>query len=201
MSRSQFLLLATTFQGGLAILALSAAWLAGINPFDQVRWTASAAVAGVLGTIPMLLIFVVTYRSKYKPFREIRDFLTESLGPTLKECYWFDLLWVSLVAGYSEELLFRGLIQQGARHWGWGMGLLVSNLLFAILHAITPMYVVLAGAMGIILGLLFEFSDASNLLVPVTAHTLYDLIALHVIRRNYVNQSLAQADRPELLKS
>ena len=190
MSRRHFLLLATSFQGGLAILALVISWCLRINPFDQVRWNAAAVGAGIFGTLPMLLIFVVTYRSNLQPLREIRMYLTDTLGPTLKDCYWFDLLWVSFLAGYSEELLFRGVIQNSvASTWGWGVGLLAGNLLFAFAHAITPMYVILAALLGTILGLLFEYSDSRNLLVPVIAHTAYDLIALLVIRRNYVRQS------------
>ncbi len=189
MSRRQFLLLATSFQGGLAILALVIAWLLNINPLDQVRWTTSAGAAGILGTIPMLLVFAVTYRSNLRPLREVRCFLTETLGPTLKDCYWFDLLWVSFLAGYSEELLFRGVIQNWVTHWGWVTGLIVGNILFAVAHAITPAYVILAAILGMMLGLLFECSDSRNLLVPVVAHTLYDLIALTVIRRNYLRQS------------
>lgn len=190
MSRRQFLILATSFQGGLVVLAFVIAWLLGINPFEQVRWTTSAVSAGILGTIPMLLIFVVTYRSKNKALRDVRKFLSETLGPTLKDCYWFDLLWVSFLAGYSEELLFRGVIQNSvSARWGWGIGLAVGNILFALAHAITPAYVILAAILGIILGLLFEYSDSRNLLVPVVAHTLYDLIALMVIRRNFLNRS------------
>ena len=188
MTRAQLLQLATLVQGLLAIASLGLAWLVGINPFDRVQLTSTSAALGIFGTIPMLLVFTLTYRSRLRPFREIRDFLTEALGPTLAECRWYDLAWIAFLAGYSEELLFRGVLHAWLNHWGSGTGLLVSNALFAAVHAVTPTYALLAGLQGMILGCLFEYADPGNLLVPILAHTLYDLIALEVVRRGFLRQ-------------
>lgn len=60
-------------------------------------------------------------------------------------------------------------------------GLFFSNMIFALLHWITPMYALLAGICGIYLGLLLDFGQDRNLISPILAHALYDLIAFFVV--------------------
>lgn len=192
-SRSQFLIVATLSQGGLAIFGLVLAWLLGINPFDTIQFTGRAVVWGVAGTIPMLIVFAFTYHLPIGPLRDIKQFLIENLGPHLSQCRWYDLVWVALLAGCSEELVFRAVMQTWLNQWGVTTGLLVSNTLFGLAHAVTPLYAVLAGLLGIYLGALFQFADDGNLLVPTLTHALYDLVAFAVVRRSFRAQQLADA--------
>ncbi len=185
-NRSQFLILATLFQGGLAILTFGLAWLVGINPFDRFQMSSQAIGLGIAGTIPMLIVFAITYQIPMGRLKDIKKFLIEALGPPLAECRWYDLVWVAVLAGCSEELLFRGVLQTWMSPWGWLAALLVSNLLFGMAHAITPLYVILAGMLGIYLGALFQFAGQGNLLVPTLTHALYDLVAFIVVRRSYL---------------
>lgn len=84
---------------------------------------------------------------------------------------------VSLLAGFGEELLFRGVIQAGLEHLtGAVAGLLLASLIFGLLHAITPAYFLLATLMGLYLGLLYQ--QTGNLLIPCLVHALYDWIAI-----------------------
>lgn len=185
-SRSQFLILATLFQGGLAIVSFGLAWLIGINPFDRLQITGRAVAVGIAGTIPMLIMFAVTYQIPIGPLKDIKSFLIETLGPSLAECRWYDLVWVAFLAGCSEELLFRAVLQTWMNPWGWLAALLVSNLLFGVAHAVTPLYAVLAGLLGVYLGALFQFAGDGNLLVPTLTHALYDLVAFVVVRRSFL---------------
>jgi membrane protease YdiL (CAAX protease family) len=194
--RSEFLILASLFQGGLAIAALGLAWLLHVNPFDEFDVSGRSIGMGIAGTIPMLMFFVMTYRSTRPRLRQIREFLVESLGPALSECRWHELVWVALLAGFSEELLFRAVLQNWLAPWGFAASLLISNLAFGFAHAVTPTYVVLAAGMGMYLGTLHEFADHRNWLVPMAAHTLYDLIAFLVIRRSYRSRP-ASVIKPE----
>lgn len=168
--------------------ALVLAWVLGINPFEKIQITVRAVVLGIAGTIPMLIVFAITHQSPIGPLREIKRFLIESLGPYLAECRWYDLVWVALLAGCSEELMFRAVLQTWLNHWGPVTGLLVSNSLFGLAHAVTPLYAVLAGLMGIYLGALYQIAGDGNLLVPTLTHTLYDLVAFFVVRRSYLAQ-------------
>lgn len=85
-------------------------------------------------------------------------------------------LLLSLSAGLGEELLFRGTLQpivaSLARSEYVGVGL--SSLLFAVLHAATPRYLLLAFVLSVYLGWV-QFS-VGNLLVPILVHTLFDVV-------------------------
>jgi membrane protease YdiL (CAAX protease family) len=174
-------------QSGVAIVAFAMAWGLGINPFDRFTWNAPAIALGIGGTLPLLLMFVVTYRYAFGPFRRIKLFLIDGLGPHLAACRWYHLVWVAVLTGFSEELLFRGVIQTWLSPGGTVSSLLVSNLLFGLAHSVTPTYVVLAGVMGLYLGGLYEIGH-QNLLPPIVTHALYDLIAFFVVRNSYLSQ-------------
>ena len=89
---------------------------------------------------------------------------------------------MALLAGVGEEALFRGVIQPAlAAHLpAWAAIAHRHRLLFGLAHWVTPTYAILAGIVGAYLGwLLLRLSG--NLLVPIVAHALYDVVALAVL--------------------
>ena len=89
---------------------------------------------------------------------------------------------VALFAGLGEETLFRGVIQPAlATHLPVLAALAATAALFGLAHWITPTYALLAGIVGAYLGGLLLVSG--NLLVPIVAHALYDLVALTLLVR------------------
>ena len=60
-----------------------------------------------------------------------------------------------IIQGASEEIVFRGWLMQsiGIRHWPW-LGIALSTLLFAILHAANPNFNLIAGLNIFLVGLL-----------------------------------------------
>jgi membrane protease YdiL (CAAX protease family) len=194
--RSQFLILATLFQGGLAIVALALAWLLQINPFDHFEWSYRAVGMGAAGTVPPLFLFVLTYRIPIRAFQQIKSFLIDVLGPYLSDCRWYDLAWIALLTGFSEELLFRAVLQTWLNQWGTIPSLLLSNLLFGLAHAVTALYSVLAGSIGIYLGALYQFAGDGNLLVPALTHGLYDFVAFLVVRNSFQAQQNTARSAP-----
>jgi membrane protease YdiL (CAAX protease family) len=104
------------------------------------------------------------------------------IRPLFAPCTLLDLALLSLLAGFGEEVLFRGLIQGALTAW-WGPGpaLAAASLLFGLCHAVNGAYAVLATVMGGYLGWLFLASE--NLLVVIVAHALYDFIALICIEK------------------
>ena len=181
-NRGEFLRLATLFQGGLLLFALGLAWLVGINLSSQLHVTGAAVAWGVGATVPMLALFAITYLFPIGPFGAIKGFLQEVLGPSLAQCRWYDLVFVALLAGCSEELLFRGVLQTWIGRWGATVGLLASNVVFGLAHAITPTYAILAGLLGIYLGLVYTITGEANLVPAILCHALYDLVAFFVVR-------------------
>jgi membrane protease YdiL (CAAX protease family) len=124
----------------------------------------------------------------YPPLQKIRSLLLETLGARLYRQHWTDLLILASIAGFSEELLFRGALQPWLENaWNPTTGLIASNLIFALVHAVTPLYAVLAMLMGLYLGTSLDYSGERNLLIPIVIHALYDFVAFFVILRNYRN--------------
>ena len=85
---------------------------------------------------------------------------------------------LALAAGAGEELLFRGVIQQGLSTYlgRESVGLLLASVIFGALHAVTPTYALLAGIAGMYFGALYNISH--TIFVPAIAHALYDAVAL-----------------------
>ena len=126
---------------------------------------------------------------KLPAIERIKTIVLETLGPALAACRWYDVLLLAAVAGFGEEALFRGALQplfersSASTGFAWAIGLLASNLIFGLLHFITPTYALLAGLMGVYLGLLLDVTGTRNLLIPVLAHALYDYLAFLLLIR------------------
>lgn len=94
----------------------------------------------------------------------------------VKPLVWADLIWLGLLPGLSEELLFRGVMLPA-----FGLNLLAvifSSLLFGVLHlsgANQWPYVVWATVVGFALG--YVALITGNLLIPITAHIITNLVS------------------------
>lgn len=190
-NRGQFLNLAAVFEGSLIVAALLVGWAVDVAPLERLSWEWAAVGWGVAATIPVFLLFLVSQGMTFGPFVRIKRFLIEMLGPSLHACTWYDLLLLAALAGFSEEVLFRGLLQSWLAGAGPWTGLVLSNILFGLAHMITLTYAVVAALIGCYLGLLYNpalvpgIPLESNLLVPIVTHALYDFLAFLVVRRNY----------------
>ena len=140
---------ACSFEAALIPVAVVLGWIAGINPFENLHFSESAIAYGVIGTMPLFLLFLTMEQMQADSVVKIKNVLFETLGPSLHRYHWTDLLILASIAGLSEELLFRGIIQPWIESsWGMTAGLVVSNIIFGLAHAITPLYAVLADFSG-----------------------------------------------------
>ncbi len=177
---------ACLFEASLIVIAVVLGWIAGINPFANLHFSDTAILYGILGTAPLFLLFLFLQQLSTDSVVSIRRMLLETLAPGLQYCNWADLFVLSAIAGVSEEVLFRGILQPWFESaWGVNAGLIGSNLIFGLVHAITPLYTVLAALVGIYLGLALDYGGERNLWVPVIIHGLYDFLAFLVIMRSY----------------
>jgi membrane protease YdiL (CAAX protease family) len=185
-TKIQFLRLATWFEGGLILLAYAIGWMVSVDPASHLALDPMALAWGVIGTIPLYIFFAVTYRFPKAGMQDIKRFLVEKLGPFLAGCGWPELLYLGFLAGISEEILFRGLLQPWLeRDWGWAGGLVFSNMIFALVHWVTPLYALLAGLTGAYLGLSLDFGGERNLLTPILIHAIYDFLAFLAVAQTY----------------
>ena len=173
-NRYDFLGVAILFEGSLVAVAGALGWWFEIDPLAALVWEWRGVACGLAATLPMVALFLVGNRYPLGPLRKIKQFLIDALGPSLMACRWYDLLLIALVAGFGEEVLFRGVLHPLA-------GLFWSNVLFGLAHCVTPTYALLAGVLGGYLGWLLNFSG--NLLAPVVAHGTYDFLAFLIVAR------------------
>ena len=98
------------------------------------------------------------------------------LEMVIRPLVWPDLIWLGLLPGLSEELLFRGVMIPAL---GFDLvAVIVSSLVFGVLHLSGlhqwP-YVVWATVVGFALG--YTALITGNLLIPIVAHILTNLIS------------------------
>jgi len=98
------------------------------------------------------------------------------LEMVIRPLVWPDLIWLGLLPGLSEELLFRGVMLPAL---GFDLvAVIVSSLVFGVLHLSGLQqwpYVVWATVVGFALG--YTALITGNLLIPIVAHILTNLIS------------------------
>ena len=185
MTVSQFLLSAGLFEGGLLVVAFIVGWLLSVNPTAELHWTWESFGLGVAATIPLLLLLAACFLSTAGGIRQIRVFLRDLLGPILDQCRLIDIIFLAMLAGVCEEVLFRGFLYQWSRGWNPTFAIMMTNVLFGLAHSITPLYAWLAGIIGLYLTALMHLGPSPNLLIPITTHTVYDFIAFLIVLWDY----------------
>ena len=106
-------------------------------------------------------------------YRESADFY---LAMVLKPLALPDTIWLGLLPGLSEELLFRGVMLPAI-----GLdpiGIVLSSLCFGVLHMTNVQqwpYAVWATAVGMILA--FTMVETGNLFIPIVAHITTNFIS------------------------
>ncbi|AAU91454.1 hypothetical protein MCA2452 [Methylococcus capsulatus str. Bath] len=108
------------FEGGLLLLAFGFGGLAGVDPVAALRFDLDGLVYGLAGTLPLYLVFQWSYNTHVASLREIKRVLVDRLGPLLAGCGMADLLFLGFLAGFTEEILFRGSFSPGSRPTGVG---------------------------------------------------------------------------------
>lgn len=192
MSKSRFLLLATVFEASLLVIALALGAFLEVDPLANLHGTADSVLIAFAATLPLYGFLKLT--EGVPALRGIRDLLVERLGQLLACMNRLELLYLGFLAGTMEEVLFRGFLQPWLEQaWGGIGGLLFSNLIFALMHWITPVYGLVAGAMGLYLGLILDLGPERNLAIPVLVHALYDFLALQAIAEFWRRLELKKA--------
>lgn len=187
--RSQFLRLAAVFEGGLVFVALALGLLSQINPFADFRIDRASVFVGIAAALLPFALLVVSDRFRFSALERMKRIVLQLLGPSLIACRWYELVFVAALAGFGEELVFRGVLQRLLERWldfggsGHIAGLIASNVIFGLLHFLTPTYALLAGLMGIYFGVLLDSTNPPSLVVPMVAHGLYDYLAFLLLRR------------------
>jgi len=171
MTRTQVLIA----MGVTAVILLIVAkvWL----HFDSVPqlplfWKPEFLLLGVGVGLSVTGLSVIVYKI-WPAYRESADLY---LRLVLKPLFFVDFIWLGLLPGLSEELLFRGVLLPA---FGLNvLGLIVSSVCFGVLH-FSGMerwpYVVWATAVGLVLG--YTALETGSLLVPIVAHITINVVS------------------------
>ncbi len=181
-SSTRWFIFGCGFELALLVLAVALNALASRPALAGLRWNLEECAAGAGAAVPMLVAFVWMYRSSWEPFAAIRRLLERCVVPLFRQWSVAQLAAISALAGICEEMLFRGVLQDGlATMIGVVPALIFASATFGAFHLITPTYGMVASAIGIYLGLLLIFTG--NLLAPIVAHAVYDFVALAYLVR------------------
>jgi membrane protease YdiL (CAAX protease family) len=164
-----------TAMGVTAVVLLlgSRLWLL-FDPVSMlpVDWSGLALLWGVALGLGITAASSVIYRL-WAAYRQSADYYLELV---IKPLALPDLIWLGLLPGLSEELLFRGVMLP-ALGLTW-FGLIVSSICFGVLHYSGSQqwsYVIWATTIGLVLG--FSAVITGNLLVPIVAHITTNLVS------------------------
>ena len=185
-NNDDFFLNACTFEASLSVAAFLLGWLTTTPPLLLISFSFQAIVIGVLGTLPLILLLLGVNLAQLSSISRIKNTLITTLGTNLEQLALWRLALLASIAGSSEELLFRGVLQPWLEHLvGGTAGFIFSNCLFGLAHAITPLYAFLATLVGMYLSLSMHFFNTTNLLHPIIIHSLYDFLAFLVLIKTY----------------
>lgn len=155
-----------------------------------VRWDSAHVLLGMGAGVGITGASALIYQL-WPGYRSSADLYLQLV---LKPLLWPDLIWLGLLPGLSEELLFRGVMLP-ALGLNWS-GLLASSVCFGVLHLSGLQqwpYTVWATLVGLLLG--FSALATDNLLVPIVAHISTNLIASVLWKSNNRNSNQPQKPR------
>ena len=135
-------------------------------------FTTDALLWGIGMAVGISVASSIVYRL-WPAYRRSADIYLELV---IKPLVWPDLIWLGLLPGLSEELLFRGVMLPA---FGLNVtAVIVSSLLFGVLHLSGSEqwpYVIWATVVGFALGYIALITG--NLLIPITAHIITNLVS------------------------
>ena len=190
ISQKNFIYMVTVFEGSLLLLSLIWGYFAEINPFGHIYLNHTDIALAILASIVFVFLNFIAINkfSEYISFfRRLKDGYEEITGIAANITIPGALL-IAAISGFSEEIFFRGILQQQ-------FGIIIASVVFGLLHigsARTVNYGIYAITGGFYFGLLYLVSG--NLLVPIIAHILNNFMALPYMKyyyRKYVTRNTA----------
>jgi membrane protease YdiL (CAAX protease family) len=201
-----------TMAGESVILIVAMVWLylAKIDP-SKIGLTQSVSnitaifipslIASFIVSVSNLAILFLAQRYADNVFflRSMKDIVEEVMLPLLGPFTILDSVFVALISGISEEMLFRGVMQNQLLSFADFIGLhqgqyqyifavALSAFAFGLAHFKNLHYLpysIWALLVGILMSYLFNLTG--SLYTPMLAHALINLVSINVLRTLYGN--------------
>lgn len=133
--------------------------------------------AGLLVTLVNVLLWLASIKFRHSStfFRSWFDLIHKETMPLLGNLNLFQRIFLSLCAGVSEEVFFRGVMEAEA-------GPFFTNLAFGFAH-LPKLYYLSYALWAMSVGYVMSYLKAQTggLLAPIIAHTLIDIISLCIL--------------------
>ena len=170
----------------MGVAAVLIAWLFGLRLWEYCSLNPVDVGIGIAATAFSVLVYLVLRVLPLTALRQMVELVRNLYRSEMRSLSLWQLALIALAAGFGEELLFRGLLQQGLHNYfpakEWGVIAIVS-LLFGLAHCLTATYAIFAFLISFYLGWLYWWTG--NLLVPILVHALYDFFVLGHLHFEY----------------
>jgi len=179
---AEFFRLAVLFEGGLLVVATVLAAFMDPSPWARLDLRLESIACGIAASLPMLTALWFLRNMRAGVLGSLNNVVDDWLVPLVRSAPLWQYAVVAALAGFGEELLFRGVLQEWLTpHLSiWG-AIAATSVVFGLAHFITPLYGLLAGLVSAYLGWLY--ASFESLTIPIIAHALYDFIALWYLVR------------------
>lgn len=182
VNRNNILLVGIVVEAFLSLIFFVWAYLKDI--YFPLAPTMQEMEAAVLCVIPLIALNAILFGPLSQSLRILRPFVylrDEIVKPLADELGPFSALVIACCAGVGEELFFRGLMQME-------LGILTTNILFALLHFGTAVRRFFLVALSyFVIGLYFSYVSIKydSLWVPIVTHAIYDYLIIMFMRYYY----------------
>ncbi len=177
----------------LAVVGLVVGRWIGTPILEDARVDLRSGVLALAATLPLVAFVFWGMRTELAFFARFRELVRETVVPLFASCSLPELLLISIMAGIGEEVFFRGFLQGSlGRVVDPWIALALVSALFGVVHAVSIGYAIVAGLLGVYLGMLLLLTG--NLFLAVAVHALFDFGALLLISR----MTLPPASEPGL---
>lgn len=166
----------------IIILLISIFWIY-LSPKDNIliyfKFNFLVFIEGALTGIGLAISGYGFYKIslKVKSLSHVVELFETVLSPVFKKLKIVDMVLLSFISGFCEEILFRGLLLPK-------LGIIVSSVCFGIVHMPGSkfwIYTIWAIGSGALFGWLFLLSG--SLWLPIIAHTTNNLIGMVLLTR------------------
>lgn len=165
------------------ILVITAAldYLWNIDVLYNINITMESSFIGLLCSISLIICnytIVFILPKIIKPLKIIETAYSE-VSKLVINCDFSAIILIAILTGISEELLFRGILQDK-------IGIIAASILFGLLH-IASKETIVSGIYAIFIGLFlgYTYIYTGNLWVPIIIHIINNAIAIPVMKWHY----------------
>ena len=182
ISHGKFLAIVTVQALAFIVLGLALWRWTGRSEADFVRFDLGAVVLGLSLCAGLLACLLAMYRFLPR-FADRLVWLQKDTYRVFARPFGpLGIVWISICAGIGEEALIRGGLQTALLdHLGVVPAIVLSALVFTLLHLAKPLVAAILFGIGLAFGIAYHLSG--SLLAMMIAHVGYDIVAVALLQK------------------